>query len=135
MNDNTLVERSDDQSTDFLSRGDNKREKHHDDPLPWLGGAVLVIVGIALLLRNFTGFSLNNWWALFILIPVVGSFGAAWRDYQNHGWTAAVRGSLVGGTILLFVMSMFLFSLSWGALWPVFLIIAGVGALLSAVLR
>jgi len=36
--------------------------------------------------------------------------------------------------ILFFVAAVFLFGWSWGAVWPFFLIIAGLGALLSGLL-
>src|SRR5512137_1892101 len=51
----------------------------------WVMGAILIIIGIVFLLQNMNVFILNNWWALFILIPAVGAFGAAWRSYQDAG--------------------------------------------------
>ncbi len=36
----------------------------------WVGGAVLVAVGLFFLLGNLTNLRFDNWWALFILIPV-----------------------------------------------------------------
>jgi len=103
----------------------------------WLGGAVLIILGIVFLVRNLTGFSINNWWAIFILIPAVGSLATAWRIYQSNGgrFTPAARGPLIGGLILLTVASVFLFDLDWGAIWPVFLIIIGVGTLFTSLSR
>ena len=41
------------------------------------------------------------------------------------------RGSLIGSLILFFITAVFIFGWSWGAIWPVFLIIGGIGALLS----
>ena len=69
----------------------------------WVVGAVLILVGAALLLQNLGVYteSLGNWWALFILIPAVGAFGAAWNSYQRAGgFNEATRASLVGGVIL-----------------------------------
>ncbi len=104
-------------------------KEHHGSPA-WLGGAVLIIIGVAFLLQNVSGLSLGNWWALFILIPAMGSLGTAWRIYETHGhMTASVRGPLVGGIVLLMVTATFLFNLDWGRVWPVFLIIAGGSAL------
>lgn len=101
----------------------------------WVPGLILVGLGAFFLLRNFTDFRLDNWWALFILIPAFGSLGNFRRAYQRSGRiNGEARGSLIGGLILLFVAAIFLFGWNWGAVWPVFLIIAGVGALLSGLL-
>ena len=48
----------------------------------WVVGAILILVGIFIMLPNLTAFSLQNWWALFILIPAVGAFANAWRGFQ-----------------------------------------------------
>lgn len=103
----------------------------------WLAGAVLIILGVIFLVLNLTGFSIENWWAVFILIPAFGSLAAAWRMYQSSGgrFTPAARGPLIGGLILLTVASVFLFDLDWGAIWPVFLIVIGVAVLLTSLSR
>jgi len=99
----------------------------------WILGAVLIVIGLAFLAGNLTGFRLNNWWALFILIPAFGSLAGAWRDYRANGrLTRAGRGPLIGGLILLAVTLIFLFEVNWGSIWPIFLIIGGIGLLLSA---
>lgn len=98
----------------------------------WFLGLVLVAVGLILLLRNtIRGFELDNWWALFILIPAAGSFGTAWNLYRKKGgrMTQAAIGPLMGGLFGLFVAGVFLFNLDWDRIWPVFLILAGLGAL------
>jgi len=103
----------------------------------WPAGAVLIILGVIFLVINLTGFSIDNWWAVFILIPAFGSLAAAWRMYQSSGgrFTAAARGPLIGGLILLTVASVFLFDLDWGAIWPVFLIVIAVAVLLTSLSR
>lgn len=99
----------------------------------WIGGLILVAIGVIFLLANTTGFQLHNWWALFILIPALANFGNAWRHYQTDGHLSkGATGSLTGGLILTLVASAFLFNLDWGLIWPVFLIIGGIGALLSS---
>lgn len=98
----------------------------------WGAGLALIIIGLIFLVANTTDFYLNNWWALFILIPAVSNFGNAWRDYEKNGrLTHAGRGSITGGLILTLIASAFLFSLDWGLIWPVFLIIGGLAALLG----
>lgn len=101
----------------------------------WVPGLVLIGIGGFFLLNNFTNFELDNWWALFILIPAFGSLGNFMRAWRKDGRiNGEARGSLIGGLILFFVASIFLFNLDWGTVWPFFLIIGGVGALLSGLL-
>lgn len=104
---------------------------------PWVAGLILIVLGIIFLLQNFGLQTINNWWALFILIPAIGSFASAWRMYQSNGgqMTGQVRGSLVGGLILTLVTAAFLFSLDWKMIWPFFLIIIGIAALAGGFLR
>jgi predicted secreted protein len=101
----------------------------------WVVGAVLILVGIFIMLQNLTAFQLNNWWALFILIPAVGAFANAWRTYQNGGTLSApARASLISGFILTMVAAIFLLNLNWTILGPVLLILAGVGLLINVAL-
>lgn len=103
--------------------------------MAWVPGLVLIGIGALFLLNNFTDFELRNWWALFILIPAFASLGNFWRVYRGEGRLSGdARGSLIGSLILFFVAAVFLFGWSWGAVWPFFLIIAGLGALLSGLL-
>lgn len=98
----------------------------------WLPGVVLIAVGVIFLFANLTGFYLQNWWALFILIPAISNFGKAWEKYQRNGrFTHSARRSLTGGAILTLIASAFLFDLDWGLVWPFFLIIGGVAALFN----
>jgi hypothetical protein len=41
---------------------------------------------------------------------------------------------MLGGLVLTFLAAVFLFNLNFGALWPVFLILGGIGLLLNALL-
>ena len=102
----------------------------------WVGGVVLIILGIVFLLQETGAFSLENWWALFILIPAVGAFGRARRHYQDAGGriTAGVRSALIGGLVLIVIAAAFLFNLNWGLLGPVLILLVGVGMLINALL-
>ena len=75
----------------------------------------------------------GNWWALFILIPAAGAASTAWTLYRRAGdrLTPAARRSAISAATFTFVAAMFLFGLSWGLLWPVFLIFFGLEALAS----
>lgn len=95
-------------------------------------GLVLILIGVLVMVQNLTDLSLKNWWALFILIPALGVLVDAWRMFQvERRLSAAVRGPLVAAVALLLVVAIFIFNLSWGTMWPLFIIIAGVGVLLS----
>ncbi len=101
----------------------------------WILGAILIVIGVIIMLQNYTSFTLNNWWALFILIPAIGAFGTTWRIYQNQGrLTASARASLIGGIVLTMVTAIFLFNLNWSILGPVLLMLAGVGLILNVIL-
>jgi hypothetical protein len=113
--------------------GDTDEKEDHGGA--WVGGAVLILIGSIFLLMNLTDFQLNNWWALFILIPAVSSLGNAVRVYRRDERLGDEgRGSLIGGLIMLFITSAFLFSWNWGDIWPFFLIIGGAGLLLNVFL-
>jgi hypothetical protein len=115
------------------SDGDKKSPSPSRYPA-WAVGGVLILIGVIFLLKNVMGFSLNNWWALFILIPAFGSLATAWGMWEKGGrkFSAAVRGPLIGGVILVAIAVVFLLELDWGTIWPVFLIIAGGVTLLTA---
>ena len=122
------------------------RQQRRDEPLAdpsrtggWVAGLVLIVLGVLFLLRN-TGtfdFPLQNWWALFILIPAVGALDSGFRTYRAAGnqLTAPARGSLLVGLVLTFVAAMFLFDISWTFFGPVLIILVGIGILFTAILR
>jgi hypothetical protein len=99
-----------------------------------IGGLVLIILGVIFFLEQAGLLFLRNWWALFILIPAAVAFGNAWTRYHAAGdrFTAPVRGSLIGGFLLLIVTGVFLLDLAWDMIWPAFLIIAGIAVFLNA---
>jgi hypothetical protein len=149
-----LTNRRDGMSDDIESLKENEKEKmaftqdefalDHPDgekcdhPNHWVGGLVLIAIGL-LFLSNTFGFSLGisfaNWWALFILIPGVTNLGRSMSYYQRDGrFSGRTRHAFVWGLILTVVASTFLFNWSWNLVWPVFLIIFGLGAVLTGVL-
>jgi len=114
-----------------------RREERHarrgSNGAAWVGGVVLIVLGVIFLLQNVRGFYLNNWWALFILIPAFGSFADAWNTYRQTGrLSRRVRGALVTGCVFLLITATFLFNWNWGLVLPVLLIIWGVTLLLNS---
>ncbi len=95
---------------------------------------VLIGLGVIFLVQNYTGAELGNWWALFILIPASGALAAAWSAWRAGMHPAAVSGPLVGGLAMFTVAAIFLLELQWSRVWPVFLILAGIGALVPSLL-
>lgn len=118
----------------------NKRTNSYPDPFNqgrgWFLGIILILIGAYFLFSNLTGFSVQNWWAVFILLPAFASLSNALRSYRQQGvFTREARGSLIGGLVLLFIAAVFLFDLDFGQFWPVFLILAGLAALLNGLIR
>ena len=98
----------------------------------WIPGMILIGLGLIFLVSNVTGFYLQNWWALFILIPGIVSFVNAWNAYREDGrWSKRARGGLIGGSFISLVAIILLFNLDWGQIWPAFLILIGFNILLG----
>jgi predicted secreted protein len=95
----------------------------------------MIILGGIFLLRNTGTFDipLKNWWALFILLPAIGSLDTARRLYRSAGnqLTAPARGSLLVGLVLTFVTAAFIFELNWSYFGPILIILAGIGILFT----
>ncbi len=117
------------------ARREERRAQRGSATTAWVGGVILILLGIIFLLQNVRGFYLNNWWALFILIPAVGSFADAWNGYRQSGrLSRRVRGALISGCVFSLVTAAFLFNWNWGVVLPVLLIIWGLTLLLNSLL-
>jgi hypothetical protein len=99
-------------------------------PYGWIGGAVLILLGVVFLLEEMGIPFLANWWALFILIPAGWAFVTAWGSYQKDGrLTRGGAGSLVGGALLTLLALVFLLNLDFDLFWPLLLIAGGLALL------
>lgn len=99
-------------------------------PFGWIGGAILVLLGVVFLLEELGIPFLENWWALFILIPACRAFVVARRSYQDNGrLTRGGAGALVGGALLTILALAFLFNLDFDLFWPLLLIAGGLALL------
>ncbi len=120
-------------SDEFSERHHHDRSHEHGGHSGSVWGALILIgLGVIFLLQQMGRFDLTNWWALFILIPVVGAFGAALRITRAAGRpTYAAWRAFYGGLFPLLVAIIFLFNLSWAIYWTLFLILPGIGVLIS----
>lgn len=124
-----------------LSRREARRQRREQRladpsrPGAWIMGLILIALGSMFLMRNMGTFDfpLENWWALFILIPAVGALDTGLRMYRSAGnqLTAPARGSLLVGLVLTFVSVSFLFGLDWSYFGPILIILVGVGILFT----
>ena len=102
----------------------------------FVGGVALVAFGVIIMLQNMGIVQLHNWWALFILLPALGSFATAYGAYRTNGGhlNAMVRGSFIGGLLITTIALAFLFGLNVNLFVPVILIVAGLGMLINTLL-
>ncbi|MFZ1753218.1 MAG: hypothetical protein WBO46_25335 [Caldilineaceae bacterium] len=117
------------------ARRSARRALRRSSPLGgWIGGATLIVVGLAFLARNALGWEwTNRWWALFLLIPAITALSSAW--VMSHSDEPHVRqaayGALFGGSFLLILAGALFFEIGWQLIWPFFLIGIGVSILLG----
>lgn len=97
----------------------------------WIGGAILILLGVIFLLQNLGYPILRNWWALFILIPAYWCLVAAWDRYQDaQTINRGVAWSFVCGVLLTGLALIFLLDIALGVFWPVVLIVFGLALIL-----
>jgi hypothetical protein len=98
----------------------------------WIPGLILVLIGFIFLAANLWDFELENWWALFILIPAFGNFNSAYEKYQRTGrLTRGARSSMGWGIFFVILSATFLFNISWNLMWPILLILLGIGFIIN----
>jgi cation transport ATPase len=94
-------------------------------------GALLVVVGAILLLRDSFGVRFQNWWVVFLLVPAAVFLYRAYGAYQTSGsFDREVARHATPGLVLVIVSVVFLFGLSWNLMGPVLLIFLGAVLLL-----
>ena len=95
-----------------------------------LPGVILIVLGAVFLADSYFGYTLRNWWALFILIPAFASFAAGYEALRE-GDRDHATGAVIAGMGFTLLAGVFLLDLDVGKLWPVALIVIGVGMLVS----
>ncbi|GJM41853.1 MAG: hypothetical protein DHS20C20_21350 [Ardenticatenaceae bacterium] len=94
---------------------------------------VFIVVGVLLIASNITGFEFENWWVLFMFIPAALFAKNIFDDYQMNGRiTARSTGAIIASLAILLTAATFLFeAITWGMIWPVGLIFAGIAIFLG----
>jgi hypothetical protein len=128
---------ADSSTTRTTRKGNGRSCRPHHNHRPqqgnWIPGLVLITLGLIFLAANLWNFELDNWWALFILIPAFGNFSSAFEKRQRHGrWTQGARSALGWGVFFVIISATFLFNIPWSLMWPVLLILLGVGFILNS---
>ena len=95
---------------------------------------IFIVAGVVLIVSNITGFRFNNWWVLFMFIPVAFFAQNIYKDYQANGrLTSQSTGSIIASLAILAAAAVFLFEIiTWSAIWPIGLIIAGIAMYLGS---
>lgn len=135
MNDNSNPNNFSDRREERQERREERRERRSGRE--WILGIILILLAGFMVLRNMSIFTLNNWWALFILLPALGAFADAWTHAREAGgkFTMRARSAFFLGLVLLAVTAMFLFSLNWTILGPILLAFAGLGMIINGMFR
>ena len=110
-----------------------ERRKLRNGGGEWILGIVLILLGGFIYLQTMKIYTLNNWWALFILIPGLAALVEAWRVTRaaEGKFTRRARGSLILGVGLLLVTAVFLLGLNWTIFGPILLVLAGASMIIN----
>jgi hypothetical protein len=118
---------------------DQPQSSDQGGPGIWIAAAILIGVGVVFLLQNVGVNIPGNWWALFLLIPAGFALTGAWKSYERNGrkFGPGMAGSLITALVLIALTLVFLLGLhvNWDLIWPVVLIVIGLGVLARAYMR
>lgn len=100
------------------------------------GGYFLLLLGGIFLLIQFGGASFlgGKTWLLFLLIPVYWVGVSSYRQYVNNGRQLDAKvfmPFLFGLLPFVLVFAVTILPISWGSIWPIFLILAGIAAIVN----
>jgi len=97
------------------ARHEARWQRHAGRHYGWIGGVILLLLGVTFFLQNLGIPFLANWWALFFLIPAFCAYVAAWEIYKDHNrLTRGGAGSLTMGIMLTILVFVFLLNLNIG---------------------
>jgi hypothetical protein len=103
----------------------------------WIIGLAILLIGGILLIQNLAGWQIDRWWFILLIIPSLGALMTAWRRYHAFGnsqRTAVIRPAAIGFLFLLATVIL-LFNLSGQMILPLVLILVGLIAFVSVLLR
>ena len=121
-----------------LSPSGNKQNHHasiwRKNENSWIIGISLLLGGTIFLVQNLTGWRIEKWWSILLIIPALASFVTAWRKYQKYRRTqrGAFLRLLATGLLLLMMVPVLLFSFQWQEILPTLFFPAGLVVLLGA---
>ena len=120
-----------------MSNNLNDLKENEKNNSPWHSSTIMaiifIIVGVGLIASNIGGFEFDNWWVLFMFIPVALFVRNIYMDYQANGrLTSASTGAIIASMAIILVAATFVFeAITWSMIWPVGLIFAGISMYLS----
>ncbi len=120
----------------YLSPREQRRARR-DASGGWAGGLILVLLGLIFLLQSLGVPLIGNWWALFVLLPAIATLGAALNRYVDDGGIisgAVIAPAIVGLGFVALAGALF-FNIDVGRIWPIGLIVVGVGVFIAGLLR
>jgi hypothetical protein len=102
-----------------------------------LGGATMVLLGVFYLLMTLGIGAIDNWWAIFILLPGLAFLGIAQAASQraNGRFNAIARFNVSMGVILLAVAGIFYVNLDWTTWWPIMVMASGAALFINGLTR
>ena len=108
-----------------------KTEKGGGRTGPFLGGMILIWLGLSFYLAQTTVIPWASWWAYFLTGLGVIIIVHALIRYSRSEYRYPLTGSFVGGAIISIIGLAFLAGMS--DFWPIVLIIIGIAIIVSAV--
>jgi hypothetical protein len=125
------------ESAPIEKTSDQRANKALDRGSRWIIGLAILLMGGILLVQNLAGWQIDRWWFILLIIPSIGAFMTAWRRYHAFGKSqrSAVIRPVVIGLIFLIATVILLFNLSGQMILPLVLILVGLIAFVSVLLR
>jgi len=93
----------------------------------WILGITLFLAGTIFLFQNLTGWRIEKWWSLLLLVPASASFVTAWRRAHMNGtpqrWE--ILRPVAMGLFFLGILVVLLFNLPGQSFFAILFMIAG----------
>lgn len=98
------------------------------------GGFSLFLLGILLLVLSAMKYRVENWWAIFIVLPGLALWGLGRMLSRRRNGRSPLAARLATGAalVVLVVAGMFLLDLNWTVWWPLMIVSPGAALLLAA---